>query len=445
LITRFILLLLVMMALVAWLIVAVEHQWWSDLPFVRESSPQIASLVLIVINSVLLPELIYRMACAVREHRHSRAEILQLHLNFIFLGINTLLIPLTGSSIIEIAKVYLPHPFQTAWAKVHNHFLGGAWNQIVEGCAFHTFRNTKWSFFLRYIMNSACFSNTLSGLALPQIVYRECAKTFALTHRDEDDAVTPWPFPWGYWYAWSLNILATGLLLSMAVPLSLPCTALFFAIRHAVDQHNLCHNVYMSSFESEGTFVPRVLHYVRLIVATWWFFMGCVTLSGAKRAIRAIANMPDEAAVARGGREALQVVPDIVIYFAFVMILVSLAMFVHSFWTLLESTHLLAWEGIKAVLEKEQAHIFDQLSSQDSGRSIHRADLLEPGPLGRLGAAIGCLLCDADIFRQSSELVPTDENGCRRARLEWDARAAVEGLPAQLLPLRATEQSFVYL
>ncbi|CAK0817320.1 unnamed protein product, partial [Prorocentrum cordatum] len=27
--------------------------------------------------------------------------------------------------------------------------------------------------------------------------------------------------------------------------------------------------------------------------------------------------------------------------------------------TLLESTHLLAWEGIKAVLEKEQAHIFD--------------------------------------------------------------------------------------
>jgi len=381
------------------------------------------------------------MASAVREHRHSRAEILQLHLNFVFLGINTLLIPLTGYSIIEIAKVYFQHPFRNAWWQANNEsLLGWAWLQIGEGCAFHTFRNTKWSFFLRYIMNSACFSNTMSGLALQQIVYRECAKTLALTQRDKEDATTPWPFPWGYWYAWCLNILATGLLLSMAVPLSLPCTALFFAVRHAVDQHNLCHNVYMSSFESEGTFVPRVLHYVRLIVATWWFFMGCVTLSGAKRAITTITNMSDEDAAARGGRGPLQVIPDIVTYFATMMVLLSLMMFIHSFWTLLESTHLLAWEGIKAVLEKEQAHIFDLMPvPQDNGRSIHRADMSEPGPLGRLGRAVGWLLCDADIFRQSSELVPTDENGCRRARLEWDARAAVEGLPAQLLPLRATE------
>jgi len=117
-------------------------------------------------------------------------------------------------------------------------------------------------------------------------------------------------------------------------------------------------------------------------------------------------------------------------------------MIIHSFWTLLESTHLLAWEGIRAVLEKEQAHIFDYwLCPQESGRSVHRADMSEPGPLGRFGALIGRLFCDADIFRQSSELVPTDENGCRRARLEWDARAAVEGIPAQLLPLRATESS----
>merc|ERR1712183_1154762 len=109
----------------------------------------------------------------------------------------------------------------------------------------------------------------------------------------------------------------------------------------------LRHSVYNSSFEADGAFVPRVMHYVRPIVAAWWFFMGCVTISGARRA-SALEEEPQKLALTY-----------MVMWVALFMILMSFMMFVHSFWILLESSHLLAWGGMSAVLNQEQAHLFD--------------------------------------------------------------------------------------
>eukprot|EP00928_Gymnodinium_smaydae_P031349 TRINITY_DN23033_c0_g1_i3.p1 TRINITY_DN23033_c0_g1~~TRINITY_DN23033_c0_g1_i3.p1 ORF type:complete len:195 (-),score=27.91 TRINITY_DN23033_c0_g1_i3:117-701(-) len=71
--------------------------------------------------------------------------------------------------------------------------------------------------------------------------------------------------------------------MSSAVPSVLPCAALFFAVQYKVDGYNLMHLVYAHGAETENAFVIRALHYMRLIVASWWTLMGLSLAFSAKQ------------------------------------------------------------------------------------------------------------------------------------------------------------------
>lgn len=66
-----------------------EEFWYS-------LAQDLLTFILMLINTLLLPECICRMSRIARLHRHSLAEITELHFNFIFLMIITMLIPLLG-------------------------------------------------------------------------------------------------------------------------------------------------------------------------------------------------------------------------------------------------------------------------------------------------------------------------------------------------------------
>jgi len=223
--------------------------------------------VLVLINSLLLPDCICRIGQAMRLYRHSSVEVIQLHLNYLFLMLNAMVIPILGltsiGALIEWGESEISHkrsglPIISLFARVLEKLM-----------------QSSGVFAVRYILNCACLTNANSLLQVAQLIYRAYARRVARTARDFVEAEETWVFAWGYWYAWTISIFSIGLVLSTVVPSTLPSAALFFSLQHFVDRHNLSHGVYAHGAESENLFVTRALHYMRCSVAVWWLLMGC--------------------------------------------------------------------------------------------------------------------------------------------------------------------------
>lgn len=222
---------------------------------------QLPALLLVTVNSLLVPECIRRISEAVRPHKHSYVEVLQLHLNYVFMILNAVVIPLLGLTSISTLVLWgerkVGIPFWALVASVLSKLL-----------------QSSGVFAVRYIVNCACLTNTNSMLQLAQAGYRIYAKKTSFTPREFVAAEEQWIFAWGYWYAWTLSLFTLGICLSTLIPSTLPCAALFFTVQHSVDKHNLLNGVYGHGAESENSFVTRALHYMRCIISAWWFTQG---------------------------------------------------------------------------------------------------------------------------------------------------------------------------
>jgi len=236
---------------------------------------QLPAIILVVINSLLLPDCISRISTAVKPHRHSSSEVIQLHLNFAFLVLTAIIIPFLGlqsiDGLVAAAKMRISH---------HPSLLVPRISRVVLRRLMHS----PGIFALRYILNCACLTNTNSLLQIPQLVYRAYARRVATTPRESVEAEKVWVFAWGYWYAWTISIFTIGICMSSAVPSTLPCAALFFSLQHAVDRYNLMHRIYSHGpdIESENLLATRVLHYMRCVIAVWWCLMACGFLLSAR-------------------------------------------------------------------------------------------------------------------------------------------------------------------
>mmetsp|Transcript_120460 Transcript_120460/g.341314 ORF Transcript_120460/g.341314 Transcript_120460/m.341314 type:complete len:794 (+) Transcript_120460:47-2428(+) len=230
--------------------------------FLHYTSDHAPTLILVAINSLLLPVLIEWIATAAGMHRRSSMEMVQMHLNLFFLLLNSLLFPLLG-----LQTLYEVGPLLTQGVKE------GADISILRQMKFLQEPDKFAIFILRYILNATFVSNTISLVPIHIIICRGIAHWGAVTDRDVRDADTPWSFAWGYWYAWAISMLAIGVLLGVIVPSTLPCSALFFALKHSIDQHNLRHGIYAQGPENEGVFAIRALYYMRLIIAVLWLLM----------------------------------------------------------------------------------------------------------------------------------------------------------------------------
>lgn len=218
----------------------------------RWMSMQLPTMIILLINSLLLPLIIGEICRFTRSHTLSKVEVNQLLMNYVFLVLNQLLIPLLGLT-------GIPALLECLEVKLADHTQDISVLQLLDGSMF----SSPGLFYVRYLLNCTFLTNTNSLLNLSQLVVR-----WLLSQPE------PWIFAWGYWYAFTLAILTTAVNLGVLMPSLLPCGALFFAMKYRIDKHILSHRGFLCGPESQGLFIPRVLFIMRMIVAGLWLVIG---------------------------------------------------------------------------------------------------------------------------------------------------------------------------
>ncbi|CAE7342959.1 TMEM63A [Symbiodinium natans] len=218
----------------------------------RWMSLQLPTMIILFINSLLLPYIIGVICNFTRSHTLSKVEVNQMLMNYVFLVLNQLLIPLLGLTGIPALLEFLE-------MKITDQTQDISVLQLLDGSMF----SSPGLFYVRYLLNCIFLTNTNSLLNLSQLVVR-----WLLSQPE------PWIFAWGYWYAFTLAILTTAVSLGVLMPSLLPCGALFFAMKYRIDKHILSVRGYLCGPESQGLFIPRVLFIMRMIVAGFWLVIG---------------------------------------------------------------------------------------------------------------------------------------------------------------------------
>jgi len=226
-----------------------EHLW-------QMLSEQVPTITLVLINSLVLPPTIYQVAGWQKCSLRTTEEKTQLHLNYFFLVINQIAIPLLGLSGIPALAMVVTQEVQSVKD------LGSKGLPWAEACLAALFSSPA-AFSIKYLLNCAMMTNANSLMNLPQLCYR--------TVMGDPD---PWCFSYGYWYAFSMGIIALGFGMGIYVPSLLPCAAFFFWMRYFVDQYNIRHNVYLPGVESLGSFSRAVRLMLETTVALWWCSIG---------------------------------------------------------------------------------------------------------------------------------------------------------------------------
>eukprot|EP00913_Durusdinium_trenchii_P029880 g27999.t1 len=173
-----------------------EHLW-------AMLAEQVPTITLVLINSLLLPPLIYQIAGLQKCAQKTYEEKTQLHLNYIFLVINQIAIPLLGLSGLPALVMIVSQEVQSVKD------LGDRGLPWAEACLAALFSSPA-AFSIKYLLNCAFMTSANSLMNLPQLVYR-------------------------YWYAFGLGIVALGFGMGIYVPSLLPCAAMFFTLRLYVD------------------------------------------------------------------------------------------------------------------------------------------------------------------------------------------------------------------
>lgn len=248
---------------------------------------QVPTLVLLFVNSTMVPAAITAIAKCERTVKLSDAELTRMLVNFFFLFTNTVVVPFCGvASLSELIAMLLqamqkqgdPEPFQ--------------------GLIFAS----PGMFALKYLMNATFISSANQLVQVSQVFGRWCQLTFVtVTERDWKEYMEPWPFHWGYWYAWTLSVFSLGIMMSVACPSTLPIAALFFFVKYNVDKYNLDNGVYACGTDIEGGLAIRVVCYLRVVVAIWWMAMGALIYSISVFDPYDNLNAPKKAWFRRGG------------------------------------------------------------------------------------------------------------------------------------------------
>ncbi|CAD7957320.1 unnamed protein product [Amoebophrya sp. A120] len=247
-------------------------------------------VMLLAINTVLVPFLISWIARWQRGELRSDYDVTCLRLNLLTSTLNVVLLPLVGFTSLqallqfEIYNAGPPPAGSRATAAVTAArtegdeaagLTSGAnenfWLRFGESIAF----SVSGVFTLRYLINCAFLTASTQLTQVSQAFYRFFMQRFvAVTDLERDTLTAPWPFDWGYWYAWSLVILFQGLFFGVCVPAVPFLASLLFYIKYRTDKYNLFYSVY-SSYQEEAVdkLLPLVLQAMLLAISWMQFFV----------------------------------------------------------------------------------------------------------------------------------------------------------------------------
>lgn len=235
--------------------------------FVQALVEQLPTLILLLINSVILPFLIEAMGRWERCYRKSVFELHQKQQNHVFLFLNTLVFPVIGvTSAMQI--------IQMMRSSVDSYLHEGSSVEIIDTLNMKLKDSSAALYGLKYLLTSTFISGAFALLDVGQAIGRCFGRCFIVTERDRRELYAPSPFPWGYWYAWNSTIFSLIFFYCCFVPSMLPAGAVFFLIRHKIDKFNFNNNVYVSDTDTEGTLAFNLIRDMRITVAGAWFLAG---------------------------------------------------------------------------------------------------------------------------------------------------------------------------
>merc|ERR1712096_1810 len=135
---------------------------------------------------------------------------------------------------------------------------------------------------MKYLMNSASLSAIVQLLDVSQILGKVVLAPFCVTTREKEANRKPWPFAWGYWYAWTLSLMLLTMLSGCCVPAVFPVATVFFFVKFAVDRYNLSAGRYAASTDAVGTLGVVAVRDMRNAVGIGWLIMGSLCCVAGK-------------------------------------------------------------------------------------------------------------------------------------------------------------------
>jgi hypothetical protein len=201
----------------------------------------LAPLILVLFNSVIIPLLVDLVAYLQDHETHSGMQATILVLNFVFMSLNVIFIPLTNYITL---RQFLTFVYQAVQS-----------NNLFESLSKDM--GSMGSFFIRYMMQVALILNVVYLFDTPHFFVKTVRKWLHKRkyrlYPDQNIAAfkDTWFFDLGYFQAYSLSIFFVSLMFSAVTPLVTVFAFLFFALRYAFDKYHHTF-VYLREFEAKG-------------------------------------------------------------------------------------------------------------------------------------------------------------------------------------------------
>ncbi|KMZ84746.1 hypothetical protein PVBG_00526 [Plasmodium vivax Brazil I] len=211
----------------------------------------LSPFIVIFVNSIIQPALIACVSIAIGFIRKSSEHTYVLQGNFIFLILNTIIIPLLSlSPLSSLIKVMYSDEI-------------GQWSTRLGAYLF----NSSGFFAMRYLLHCCFLTCANQLLQIPQFSIRSIVKT--VTKKE----TSAWTFDFGYWYGFNTTILALILTFSVAVPFILPLGSLYFFLRYYIDKYNLIYEICRTNLDSHGAIIRTAIKFMLFSVAFFQLVM----------------------------------------------------------------------------------------------------------------------------------------------------------------------------
>ncbi|CRH02920.1 conserved Plasmodium membrane protein, unknown function [Plasmodium relictum] len=211
----------------------------------------LSPFIVIFVNSIIQPALISCVSIAIGFIRKSSEHTYVLQGNFIFLILNTIIIPLLSlSPLSSLLKVMYSDEIEQWTTRLREYLF-----------------NSSGFFSMRYLFHCCFLTCANQLLQIPQFSIRSIVKK--ITKKE----IGAWTFDFGYWYGFNTSILALILTFSVAVPFILPLGSLYFFLRYYIDKYNLIYEICRTNLDSHGAVVRTAIKFMLFSVAFFQLVM----------------------------------------------------------------------------------------------------------------------------------------------------------------------------
>jgi len=219
---------------------------------------EVPTVLLLLINSVVVPLLVAEVAAHSQRKMRSRQEKVEWSFNKYFMYMNTLLPPLLGIASAGMFIKYVSHHDYSFFSDFHLEVA------LVNSGVF----------WCKYLLTCTFVSSVVQLTQVPQLLYHFVASRLALTDRDLREALMPYDWYYGYWYAWTENLLTLCLVGGMFFPVLLPLGALFFFVRRKVDYCVLDRGLFAQGAENEHVLLAAMLTWMETVICLMYLMIG---------------------------------------------------------------------------------------------------------------------------------------------------------------------------